>query len=70
VPAARSVFRVLAERQLDDPEAGGVTQALLFRLCRERFVLNSEQVRACGVWLCVCPVLNVLSHLLHSKTKQ
>jgi hypothetical protein len=45
VTSARAVFRVLAEHQLDDPGAGGASQALLFRMCRERFILNSEQVR-------------------------
>jgi len=46
VSSARSVFKVLAEHQLGDPGAGGASQALLFRMCRERFILNTEQV--CG----------------------
>ncbi|KAI8462573.1 MAG: origin recognition complex subunit 2-domain-containing protein [Monoraphidium minutum] len=43
VSAARAVFRVLAERQLGDPGGGGAGLALLYRMCRERFILNSEQ---------------------------
>jgi hypothetical protein len=57
VSSARAVFRVLAEHQLADPGAGGASQGLLFRMCRERFILNSEQVGACTpVYVCVCVI--------------
>lgn len=39
---AREVFRVLAEHQLEDPEAGGASFTHLFRMCRERFLVSSE----------------------------
>ena len=40
---AQAVFRVLAEAQLDDPDAPGITLPTLFRMCRERWLLSSEQ---------------------------
>ena len=41
---AQAVFRVLAEAQLDDPESPGITLPTLFRMCRERWLVSSEQV--------------------------
>jgi origin recognition complex subunit 2 len=40
---AQAVFRVLAEAQLDDPDAPGITLPTLFRMCRERWLVSSEQ---------------------------
>lgn len=39
---AQEVFRVLALHQLDDPEEEGVAFQLLYRMCRERFLVSSE----------------------------
>lgn len=41
---AQAVFRVLAEAQLDDPGSPGITLPTLFRMCRERWLVSSEQV--------------------------
>ncbi|KAJ9534815.1 hypothetical protein QJQ45_017297 [Haematococcus lacustris] len=42
VPNARDVFALLVDHQLDDPESEGLDFKLLFRMCRERFLLTSE----------------------------
>ncbi|KAG1662371.1 hypothetical protein FOA52_006632 [Chlamydomonas sp. UWO 241] len=42
-PNAQAVFRVLAETQLDDPASPGVTFPVLFRMCRERWLVSNEQ---------------------------
>lgn len=42
VQNARKVFAVLAESQLDDPKAGGISFHTLFRMCRERFLVSNE----------------------------
>lgn len=42
VSSAREVFKVLAQQQLEDPTAAGVSFPLLLRIVRERFILNSE----------------------------
>lgn len=43
VRGAREVFKVLAERQLDDPEGDGTSFPLLYRACRERFLVSNER---------------------------
>eukprot|EP00798_Chlamydomonas_sp_ICE-L_P005842 gene5842-6128_t len=42
MPAARDAFKLLAEYLIDDPEAEGATFQLLFRMCRERFIVSKE----------------------------
>ena len=46
-PTAQAVFRLIAETQLDDPASPGMTFPALFRMCRERWLVSSEQVWAC-----------------------
>ena len=43
VRSARDVFTTIAQWQLDDPGAPGITFAHLFRMVRERFIMSSEQ---------------------------
>mmetsp|Transcript_1084 Transcript_1084/g.2452 ORF Transcript_1084/g.2452 Transcript_1084/m.2452 type:complete len:440 (-) Transcript_1084:410-1729(-) len=42
VPNAREVFGLLVAHQLEDPESEGLDFKLLFRMCRERYLLTSE----------------------------
>lgn len=42
VPNAREVYALLVNNQVEDPESEGLSFKLLFRMCRERFLLTSE----------------------------
>ncbi|GAX72753.1 hypothetical protein CEUSTIGMA_g209.t1 [Chlamydomonas eustigma] len=42
-PTAQAVFKVMVESQLDDPSSPGITFPTLFRMCRERWLVSSEQ---------------------------